>query len=73
MYFEWHVKYFMMTILELISQNCNFNYNTKIPSELILQKFMLGEYFEFFWVSGPVGPFASHKASNCDLLFILVH
>ena len=34
---------FMMTKLELISQNCNFNYSTQIPSELWLQKFMLGE------------------------------
>ena len=36
----------MMAKLELISQNCNFNYSTQIPSELILQIFMLGEYKE---------------------------
>ena len=36
-----------MTKFELISQICNFNYNTQIPSELALQKFMLGEYR--FW------------------------
>ena len=37
----WLVKYFMMTELELISQNCNFNYSTQILTELILQKFVL--------------------------------
>ena len=37
----------MMTKLKLISQNCSVNYSTQIPSELILQVFMLGECFGF--------------------------
>ena len=30
--------------LKLISQNFNFNYSSQILSDLILQKFMLGQY-----------------------------
>ena len=30
--------------MELMNQNCNFNYSTQILSELRLQNLMLGEY-----------------------------
>ena len=42
----------MMAKLGLMSQTCNFNYSTHIPSDLILQKFMLGWYVFPTWGEG---------------------
>ena len=45
-----------MTKLELLTQNCNFNYSTQILSEWILQKFILGQSSEVIQEPLPLKP-----------------
>ena len=47
------ISWCVMTKLELISHNCNFNYSTQSASELKLQEFMLGLCVLPFRATGP--------------------